>query len=326
MTALSAFAYSPAPRQTGFAPLSPAQLGEIRAANPLPAVAGAMVKLRKAGREFVGLCPFHHEKTPSFTIYDGGERFKCHGCGEAGDVIDFVRTAYGCTFTEAIDRLDGNALPKVDYAKTVIERETIDRTPEALAIWDASESATGTPAEAYLRQRAIRLPLPPSIRFTRLCYGNSGPQYPVLVALVQNVAGEGIGIQRTYLAPAGSGKASVAKPKLSLGSIRGGAIRIGEASATMAVCEGLEDGLTLAQELDGPVWVSAGTSNLAALELPVSVRSVIIGADNDSAGASAAAKAGEAFATRGHSVRIIHPLDGHKDFNSEAMAFAKAGA
>ena len=148
----------------------------------------------------------------------------------------------------------------------------------------------------------------------------------MLVALVQNVAGEPIGIQRTYLNPAGSGKAAVAKPKLSLGSIRGGAVRVGTPDGRVAVCEGLEDGLTLAQELDAPVWVSVGTSNLPAMELPASVRSVVIGADNDSAGESAAQKAAHAFTLRGLDVRIIWPLESYKDFNSEAMMAAKAGA
>ena len=90
------------------------------------------------------------------------------------------------------------------------------------------------------------------------------------------------------LDPVGIGKAAVAKPKLSLGGIRGGAIRIGDPLDTVAICEGLEDGLTLAQELGQPTWAAAGTSNLAALVLPPSVRKLIIGADNDAPGRKAA--------------------------------------
>ena len=56
-------------------------LDAIRAANPLPSVAAGVVKLKRAGREWKACCPFHSEKTPSFTIYSGGRRFMCFGCG-----------------------------------------------------------------------------------------------------------------------------------------------------------------------------------------------------------------------------------------------------
>lgn len=300
---------------------------DIRRANPLPAIVGATVKLRKSGKEWKACCPMHAEKTPSFTIYDRGQRFKCFGCGVQGDVFDYIKAIYRCSFAEAVDRLDRGLLPKANYDPAVICREQKeDRTPEALAIWEAAQDATGTPVEAYLRARAITLPMPPTIRFTRLRYGKSGPQYPVLVALVQNVAGEPIGIQRTYLDPLGNGKAAVAKAKLSLGSIRGGAIRLGEHIPKMVVCEGLEDGLTLRQEIRLPVLVSAGASNLSAMQLPGNVYDVTIGADNDKAGFTAAAMAADAFVNKGVAARIIQPLGGHKDFNAELMAALKGGA
>lgn len=324
MSALQ-FSIPPATSATLLRP--PIDVDAVRLHNPLSAIAGGMMKLRKVGNEWKGLCPFHSERTSSFTIYDGDQRAKCFGCGWQGDVIEFVRKAYGYSFTEAVNRLGGDLLPKASFPKADLDRAPKDdRTPEALTIWEGAQAATGTLAEAYLRLRAITMPLPPTIRFTRLHYGKHGPQYPVLVALVQNVVGEAIGIQRTYLDPAGSGKAAVAKPKLSLGSIRGGAVRLGVPVDRVAICEGLEDGLTLAQGLDAPVWVSVGTSNLPAVELPISVRSVLIGADNDKAGEGAAQKAALAFVSRGLDVRTIYPAQGHKDFNSEAMAFAKAGA
>jgi DNA primase len=320
---MSALQFSAPPATTATLLRNPVDVDAVRSLNPLSTIAGAMVKLRKVGREWKGLCPFHAERTPSFTIYAGDERAKCFGCGWQGDVIDFVQKAYGYTFPEAVDRLGGDMLPKATYSPAILDRAPKDdRTPEALAIWEAAQAATGTPAEAYLRLRAITMPLPPTIRFTRLHYCKSGPQYPVLVALIQNVAGEPIGIQRTYLDPVGIGKAAVAKPKLSLGGIRGGAIRIGDAVDTVAICEGLEDGLTLTQALGQPTWATAGTSNLAALELPETVRNLVIGADNDAPGRKAAQECGEAFAAKGYSVRIIRPALGNKDFNAEAMSVA----
>jgi hypothetical protein len=60
------------------------------------------VELRKAGKEYNGLCPFHSEKTPSFTVNEEKGLFHCFGCGESGDVIDFVMKLDGLTFPEAM--------------------------------------------------------------------------------------------------------------------------------------------------------------------------------------------------------------------------------
>ena len=193
-----------------------------------------------------------------------------------------------------------------------------DRATEALAIWSGASPAAGTLAEAYLAIRGIRAPAPADIRFRRLPCGNSGP-LPCLVAAVRCAAGEVTGIQRTYLRSDGRGKADLPKPKLSLGKVTGGAIRLGDldAAGTVTVCEGLEDGLSLREMLGGPVWVAAGASMLPAMQFPADVRAIIIGADNDAAGAEAAQKAAHSFAVRGLTVRTVRPLAGFKDFNDE---------
>jgi len=67
-------------------------------------VEAAGVHLKKRGTRHVGLCPFHAEKTPSFFIFDDN-RFKCFGCGEHGDLIDFVRKMYGLSFQGALRHL-----------------------------------------------------------------------------------------------------------------------------------------------------------------------------------------------------------------------------
>ena len=74
----------------------------------------------------------------------------------------------------------------------------------------------------------------------------------------------------------------VAKPKRSLGTIKGGAIRLADldGSGVVTVCEGPEDGLSLLEMLGGPVWVAAGASFLPLMQFPPEVHSVVIGADN----------------------------------------------
>ena len=66
-------------------------LDELRMKNDIETVAGEHVELRKRGHILTGLCPFHNEKTPSFTVYPDTQSFYCFGCGAGGEVITFTR-------------------------------------------------------------------------------------------------------------------------------------------------------------------------------------------------------------------------------------------
>jgi DNA primase len=289
----------------------------IRRDHLLPSIVGALVKLERAGPELKACCPFHEERSASFTIFDGGRRFHCFGCGASGDVLDFVQRAHGVSLRQAAEMITGSNLPSV-HVHQLPAAEKDHRGEEARAIWRAAEPVKGTLAERYLRTRGLHLTIPASIRFTRLRYGKSGPLHPCLVAVVASVDNRLIGIQRTYLNADGTGKASVPKAKLSLGQVSGGAIRLGAAARSMFVCEGLEDGLTLMQELGRTVWVSAGTSNLPGMQFPVGVDSVAIGGDADEPGRVAARKAADVYLSRGLQARTFFPIDG-KDFNAELL-------
>lgn len=297
-------------------------LGAIRRDHPLPGVVGAVVKLQRAGNELKACCPFHSDRTPSFTIFDGGERYHCFGCGAGGDVLDFVQAMHGLTLREAANLLGSGSLPSVHISAPEFPEEA-DRVDEARAIWRAAAPAKGTLAETYLRSRGLHLPIPPSIRFARLRYGSRGREHPCLVACIASADDKLVGIQRTFLNAAGTGKAAVPKPKLSLGRVSGGAIRLAPCAASLVVCEGLEDGLTLQQQLGRAVWVAAGASMLPAMVFPAGVRSVAIGGDADEAGEASARKAAEAFALRGIETRVFFPIDA-KDFNQELMEGARA--
>src|SRR6266851_8943297 len=81
-------------------------LAEVRERANLVEVISAHTQLRKAGpRTFKGLCPFHQEKTPSFTVDPAKQVYYCHGCGAGGDVFSFLRAAEGLSFAEAAERL-----------------------------------------------------------------------------------------------------------------------------------------------------------------------------------------------------------------------------
>ena len=80
-------------------------LDELRARISIDDVVGAKVKLTKKGREYQGLCPFHNEKTPSFTVNESKGFYHCFGCGAHGDILGFEMNANGLPFIDAVQKL-----------------------------------------------------------------------------------------------------------------------------------------------------------------------------------------------------------------------------
>ena len=86
----------------------------LKARHPLgDTVEASGVRLRGRGRVRQGVCPFHEEVEGSFTVYEDSQRFYCFGCGEGGDVLDFIRRSENLSLPQAIERLDGGAYPAV---------------------------------------------------------------------------------------------------------------------------------------------------------------------------------------------------------------------
>lgn len=84
-------------------------LEKIKSQNDIVDVISERVRLKKAGRNFTGLCPFHNEKTPSFSVSQEKQIYKCFGCGEAGSVISFVMKDKNLPFIEAVKYLANRA-------------------------------------------------------------------------------------------------------------------------------------------------------------------------------------------------------------------------
>ena len=80
---------------------------QLKSAIDIVDVVGQYVRLRKAGTRWVGLCPFHTEKTPSFGVHAVHQFYKCFGCGASGDAIKFVMEIEALTFYEAMKLLAG---------------------------------------------------------------------------------------------------------------------------------------------------------------------------------------------------------------------------
>src|SRR5438876_8085529 len=141
----------------------PAQfLDELRARLPVSDVVGRRVKLRKRGREWVGLSPFNQEKTPSFTVNDQKGFFHDFSSGKHGNIFDFVMESEGVTFPEAVERLAalaGVRVPKLSKEAEAREerRKTLHDVLELAAKFFESTLASraGAKARGYLADRGI---------------------------------------------------------------------------------------------------------------------------------------------------------------------------
>jgi DNA primase len=109
-------------------------MSEIRSRNNIVQVVGDYVSLKKAGGSYKGLCPFHGEKTPSFTVHEARQFFYCFGCQTGGDVISFVMEMHGYGFPEAVKHLADRAgvqLPEPRYDSSAMGNPAHDRRVES---------------------------------------------------------------------------------------------------------------------------------------------------------------------------------------------------
>lgn len=137
-------------------------IAEVRSRASILEVVSERVVLKRAGKEHKGLCPFHNEKTPSFTVNEEKRIFKCFGCGEAGDVFGFVQKVQGTDFIDAVRYLAQKY--SVPLIETNEERQEYDRRTAMLMLYQqASEfyshllkdPVQGATARDYLEARGI---------------------------------------------------------------------------------------------------------------------------------------------------------------------------
>jgi DNA primase len=141
---------------------TPQFLDELRARLPVSEVVGRRVKLRKQGREFIGLSPFNKEKSPSFTVNDQKGFFHDFSSGKHGDIFGFVMETEGVAFPEAVERLAqlaGVALPKVSHEdeQRDARRKTLHDVMELAAKFFEATLAgrVGAKARGYLADRGL---------------------------------------------------------------------------------------------------------------------------------------------------------------------------
>jgi DNA primase len=133
---------------------------EVKSKLGVVDVVGETVQLKKAGSTYKGLCPFHGEKTPSFTVTPGRDSWKCFGCGEGGDIFSFVMKRDSLSFPEALKVLAAKAGVELDERTTredAHRKRLRDVLESAIAFYHAvlTGSKTGQPALDYLRERGF---------------------------------------------------------------------------------------------------------------------------------------------------------------------------
>jgi DNA primase len=120
---------------------------------------GRVVKLRKRGVLWEGLCPFHSEKTPSFKVYDDSQHYHCYGCGASGDVINFYMKYYNLSFIEAAVRLAEELhidwKPGGSYESESRKKEYYAINREAALYYHRALRTPGDPGYAYLAGRGV---------------------------------------------------------------------------------------------------------------------------------------------------------------------------
>lgn len=135
-------------------------LDEFKARLPIEEIVGRYVKLTRRGRELTGLCPFHQEKSPSFTVSKEKGFYHCFGCNQHGNAVDFLMAIEGLDFGQAIMRLSdltGLAPPLRGGTKTAEGDKKLYDANEAAAAWFARSLAGsgGEEARAYLKNRGL---------------------------------------------------------------------------------------------------------------------------------------------------------------------------
>ena len=136
---------------------------EIRINNDIVDVVSQYVKLDKKSKYYFGLCPFHHEKTPSFSVTPSKQIFYCYGCGKAGNVVNFIMEIENLEYVEALRFLAERARIRLPEDESEEEREKARLREEIIRInteaaryfYSELHSKNSDRAIEYLRSRSI---------------------------------------------------------------------------------------------------------------------------------------------------------------------------
>lgn len=180
-------------------------LAELRSAADIVEVIGDHTRLKKAGRSWKGLCPFHNERTPSFTVDRDKGLYHCFGCGAGGDVIHFVRQMDRLDFPEAVEALAGRfgvTIPRRARGPRDDRREKLlDAVAAAHRFYRSELARPGSRAAAYLHERGV-----PADLSSRLELGHAPDSWDALARALGPAYPESLLTEAGLLQPGQDGK------------------------------------------------------------------------------------------------------------------------
>lgn len=146
-------------------PLPEDFLQELKMRSDIADIVSSYVNLKRRGKNMIGLCPFHNEKSPSFNVYTENSSFYCFGCGAGGDVITFIRKIENLDYIEAVKFLAqrvGLTVPEngVDDSMSKLRRRVYEiNRASARFFHEALLSPEGKPGMDYFTRRKLSLPV-----------------------------------------------------------------------------------------------------------------------------------------------------------------------
>ncbi|MEW6652591.1 MAG: DNA primase [Bacteroidota bacterium] len=143
--------------------ISETKIDELRSAADIVDVVGGYVQLRKRGKNFIGLCPFHQEKTPSFTVSDDKQIYHCFGCGNGGNVFKFLMEFKNISFVEAVEEVADHLGIKIQYDESPSDKQNelelfydINILAARYFLEHLTKSTEAENAREYLKYRGIK--------------------------------------------------------------------------------------------------------------------------------------------------------------------------
>lgn len=308
-------------------------------------VIAAEVPLKRLGREFAGLCPFHAEKSPSFYVVPNKGMFHCFGCGAHGTAIDYLCRTRNLTFVEAVRELlelpqQREARPAPARQQPVVAGEA-DDLDQVHKILDGCAPVTrASPASVYLATRGVDWRQPALLEHPALYCHEIHRALPALVAPIADSTGVITALQRIWcadkvwfdggdplvttldgkgLARAPDGRALLQIRKKTLGHMGDGAVRLLPADLLLGIAEGVETALAAARLFSLPVWAACGGGRMGRVWVPAFVERLIIFGDSGDNGRQLAERAVAEHAPH-RACEAIFPEPQFGDFNDALLA------
>ncbi len=268
------------------------------------------LEAKKTGGGWSARCPSHDDRSPSLSIgvgRDGRPLVHCHsGCTQA-EVIGALRVLGIWP-----ERGDASKEPprSGSISNSTANHDEAKRREAARLIWKNAQPIADTLGEAYLRERGIKIPLPPTLRFARLFHTADRREKPAVVCAIQDGHGRVTAVQRIFLRPDGLAKTDAKPNKPTLGPMRDGAVRLGPPGRSLGLAEGPETALSAQQRFCLPVWCSCGAGRMNKVKIPDRVQDIYIFADAGVAGIKAAEKTAASLARQGFRTLVQPPEEG----------------